>query len=225
MTRMLDSLLPGYVLLVLLGLMLAVLALRLADETAQKPRNHLIIVGGALLAFGLVYRGVDVLTYLDVPRWSSVVGALGVLAFLAADQRVASRYGRIWRRLAGHPATTLARNAAAARALAPIPTRTSPAMGAPDHADQAADAQPEDGADHDRHGRDPRRPGRRPREHLVAEAAGGQRRNGAARGEDRGDRRDQCRGSAGRPGQERRRPGREHGRQHLPQRYRQEPPR
>ncbi len=105
MTRMLDSILPGHVLLVLLGLMLAVLAVRLADETAQKPRNHLIIMGGALLAFGLVYRAVDLLENLHAPRWSSVVSALGVLAFLAADQRIASRYGRIWRKLAGSPST------------------------------------------------------------------------------------------------------------------------
>jgi len=98
---MLDSILPGHVLLVLFGLMLAVLAVRLADETAQKPRNHLIIMGGALLAFGLVYRAIDLLENLHGPRWSSVVGALGVLAFLAADQRIASRYGRIWRKLAG----------------------------------------------------------------------------------------------------------------------------
>lgn len=103
MKNLIAVIVPGHALVAVLVAMLLVLAVRLADETAQKPRNHLIIVGGALLAFGLVYRGFDVLAHPDVPRWSSVVGAMGVLAFLAADQRVASRYGRIWRRLAGYP--------------------------------------------------------------------------------------------------------------------------
>src|SRR5690606_2054305 len=87
----------------LLVAMLLVLALRLADEHAHKPRNHLIILGGAMLAFGLVYRLVDAATHLDLQRWPSVIGALGVLAFLAADQRMPSRYGSLWHRLAGGP--------------------------------------------------------------------------------------------------------------------------
>lgn len=94
--------LPGQVLVILLFLMLAVLALRMADETSHRPRNHLIIFGGAMMAFGLVYRIADVWEHLDVPRWSSVVAACGALAFLGADQRVAARYSRLWRRLSGH---------------------------------------------------------------------------------------------------------------------------
>lgn len=103
MNNLFPTVLPGHVLVVLLAAMLVVLALRLADETAQRPRNHLIILGGAMLAFGIVYRLADVATHIDQPRWSAVIGAFGVLGFLAADQRVASRYGRFWRRLAGHP--------------------------------------------------------------------------------------------------------------------------
>lgn len=92
---------PGQVLLVLLGTMLLVLALRLADEAAKDPRNHLMIVGGSLMAFGIVYRIADVMTYLHTPRWSAVIIASGVLAFLAADQSVAARYGRAWRLMVG----------------------------------------------------------------------------------------------------------------------------
>lgn len=103
MKNLLELLHPGHVLVAVLACILLVLAVRLADETAQKPRNHLIIVGGALLAFGVVCRMADVAANIEHPRWSAVVGGLGVLAFLAADQRVASRYGRIWRRLAGTP--------------------------------------------------------------------------------------------------------------------------
>ncbi len=103
MKNLLAGIVPGHALIVVLAAMLAVLAVRLADETAQKPRNHLIILGGAMLAFGIVYRLVDVLAHVEQPRWSAVVGAMGVLSFLAADQRVAARYGRIWRRLSGHP--------------------------------------------------------------------------------------------------------------------------
>lgn len=103
--KILDHLHPGHVLVAVLVAILLVLAVRLADETAQKPRNHLIILVGALLAFGLVYRMADVVADVAQPRWSAVVGALGVLAFLAADQRVASRYGALWRRLAGAPST------------------------------------------------------------------------------------------------------------------------
>lgn len=103
MNKLLDSLLPGHVLLVVLALVLGVLAVRLADETALRPRNHLIILGGALFAFAVVYRMVDLIGHLHVPRWSSVVGGLGMLAFLAADQRIASRYGGFWARLAGTP--------------------------------------------------------------------------------------------------------------------------
>lgn len=105
MKNLLASILPGHALVAVLAAMLVVLALRLADETAQKPRNHLIIMGGAMLAFGIVYRMVDVAGHIAQPRWSAVVGGLGVLAFLAADQRVASRYGRFWRRLAGVPSS------------------------------------------------------------------------------------------------------------------------
>ncbi len=105
MKNLFAAMLPGHLLIVVLAAMLVVLALRLADETAQKPRNHLIILGGAMLAFGVVYRLIDVATHLGQPRWSAVVGGMGVLAFLAADQRVASRYGRIWRRLSGTPST------------------------------------------------------------------------------------------------------------------------
>lgn len=101
--KILDHLHPGHVLVAVLVAILLVLAVRLADETAQKPRNHLIILGGALLAFGLVYRMADVVANIAQPRWSAVVGGLGVLAFLAADQRIASRYGALWRRLAGTP--------------------------------------------------------------------------------------------------------------------------
>lgn len=103
MKHLFTWLLPGHLLVAVLALILAVLAVRLADETAQRPRNHLIILGGAMLAFALVYRGVDVIQNIGTPRWSAVVGAIGVLAFLAADQRVASRYGRLWRRMAGMP--------------------------------------------------------------------------------------------------------------------------
>lgn len=103
--KILDHLHPGHFLVAVLVAILLVLAVRLADEAAQKPRNHLIILGGALLAFGLVYRMADVVANIAQPRWSAVVGGLGVLAFLAADQRIASRYGALWRRLAGTPST------------------------------------------------------------------------------------------------------------------------
>ncbi len=99
------AILPGQALVFVLSLILLVLALRLADETDHTTRNHLIILGGALLAFGVVYRIVDVLANLEQPRWSAVVGALGLLAFLAADQRVAARYSRLWSRLAGTPSS------------------------------------------------------------------------------------------------------------------------
>lgn len=83
---------------------LLVLALRMADETERRPRNHLVIAGGSLLAFGLAYRLVDVVDHGGV-RWSAVIGAAGMLAFLAADQRVAARYGALWRGLAGSAST------------------------------------------------------------------------------------------------------------------------
>lgn len=105
MKNLFALILPGHVLVAVLAAILIVLALRLADETAQKPRNHLIVLGGAMLAFGIVYRMADAAANLHQVQWSSVVGGLGVLAFLAADQRVASRYGRILRRLAGCPST------------------------------------------------------------------------------------------------------------------------
>jgi uncharacterized protein YjeT (DUF2065 family) len=96
-----TAILPGHGLVVVLSCILAVLALRMADETAHRPRNHLIIIGGALLAFGAVYRLADVLANIEQPRWSAVIGALGVLAFLAADQQVAARYSRAWQLLSG----------------------------------------------------------------------------------------------------------------------------
>lgn len=96
---------PGHVLIVIHVLLLLVLALRLADETAQRPRNHLIIMGGAMFAFALIYRMVDVLGHIDHPRWSSVMGGIGALAFLAADQRVAARYSRVWHALTGGDST------------------------------------------------------------------------------------------------------------------------
>lgn len=95
----LDHIHPGHVLVAVLVAILLVLALRLADETAQSPRNHFIILGGALFAFGAVYRMADVIAHLDQPRWSAVAGGLGVLAFLAADQRVASRYRQLWAKI------------------------------------------------------------------------------------------------------------------------------
>lgn len=101
MNNLFASMHPGHALVVVLVAILVVLALRLADETSQKPRNHLIILGGALFAFGAVYRMADVLAHIEQPRWSAVVGGLGVLAFVAADQRVASRYRQLWARLSG----------------------------------------------------------------------------------------------------------------------------
>lgn len=101
MSRLTALTQPGPVLgFVLLG-MLALLAIRLADEHAKRPRNHLIIAGGALLAFGIVYRLADVwhLAAAGVqPRWSSVVIAGCALVFVAADQRLAARYRRLWER-------------------------------------------------------------------------------------------------------------------------------
>lgn len=99
MTNLFDRPMPGHVLVALLVAILLVLALRLADEHEQKPRNHLIILGGALFAFGAVYRMAEVMAHIEQPRWSSVAGAMGVFAFLAADQRVASRYRLLWSRI------------------------------------------------------------------------------------------------------------------------------
>lgn len=101
MNNLFASILPGHALVTVIVAILVMLALRLADEHTQKPRNHLIILGGAMFAFGAVYRMADVLTNIEQPRWSAVVGALGVLAFVAADQRVASRYRDLWARLSG----------------------------------------------------------------------------------------------------------------------------
>lgn len=86
MNAILSSLDAGHVLAVILFSSMVVLALRMADETTHWPRNHLIIAAGALLAFALVHRIVDVLQHLAAIRWSAVVSAAGVLAFLAADQ-------------------------------------------------------------------------------------------------------------------------------------------
>ena len=101
MSNLFPQLLAGHVLIPILLLMLIVLALRMADETHRHPRNHLIIAGSALLAFGIVYRLADVWAHIEVPRWSSVAVAAGALAFLAADQQVAARYARIWHHLTG----------------------------------------------------------------------------------------------------------------------------
>lgn len=91
------GMMAGQVLVLCLVGMLAVLAMRLADENKIQPRNHLVIIGGAMMAFGIVYRITDVLAHIDTPRWSSVAGAIGILAFLLADQQVAARHCRIMR--------------------------------------------------------------------------------------------------------------------------------
>jgi hypothetical protein len=96
-----DTIYPGHFLAALIVLLLVVLALRLQDETTSTRRNHIVICGGALMAFGLVVRLIDVLTHIEHVRWSAVIGAIGVLAFLASDQRIARRYGRAWTYLAG----------------------------------------------------------------------------------------------------------------------------
>lgn len=77
-------------LLAIMFAMLVALAIRLDAETRETPRDHLIIASGAFLAFGLVFRGVDVLHNMESTRWASVYGAFGLLAFLAADARVAA---------------------------------------------------------------------------------------------------------------------------------------
>lgn len=83
--------LPGHALVALLWLILAVIAIRLADEHSNRPRNHLIVMGGAMFAFGAVYRMADVMAHIGEIRWSEVIGGIGVLAFIAADQRTAPR--------------------------------------------------------------------------------------------------------------------------------------
>lgn len=83
--------LQSHILLVILLATLAALAIRLDAETRETPRDHLIIAGGAFFAFGLVFRGVDVLHNMESTRWASVYGAAGLFAFLAADARVAAR--------------------------------------------------------------------------------------------------------------------------------------
>lgn len=83
--------LQSHIVLVILLATLAALAIRLDAETRETPRDHLIIAGGAFFAFGLVFRGVDLLHNMDVTRWSSVYGAAGLLAFVAADARVAAK--------------------------------------------------------------------------------------------------------------------------------------
>lgn len=82
--------LPSAIMLAIMLAMLGALAIRLDAETRETPRDHLIIAGGAFLAFSLVFKAVDVLHNLETTRWSSVYGSIGLLAFLAADARVAA---------------------------------------------------------------------------------------------------------------------------------------
>lgn len=89
------GILQSQMLLGAIALMMAALAIRLDAETRETPRDHLIIAGGALLAFALVFKAVDVLHSMTMTRWSSVCGAIGLLAFLAAEARVALRTRRV----------------------------------------------------------------------------------------------------------------------------------
>ncbi len=76
----------GLVLCVLLALCGVLLLLRLADHARETPRNHLLIAAVAFLAGGIAYRFLDALQHMHVIRWSAVVGAGALLAFLLVDQ-------------------------------------------------------------------------------------------------------------------------------------------
>ncbi len=91
----------GYIGAGIVAALLAVLALRLAEEKGRKPRNHMIVFGGALMAFGLVIRLVDTLANPEEVRLSSIFGSLGVLIFMAADQKLAERYSESLNKIAG----------------------------------------------------------------------------------------------------------------------------
>ena len=91
----------GYVSGGIIFLILLVLLVRVSDEQYSKNKNYLLIHGGSLAAFALVFRLCDVMEHPYQIRFSSVVGSLGMLLFLAADRTVADRFGRAWGKLTG----------------------------------------------------------------------------------------------------------------------------
>lgn len=83
--------LPGHLLVGAIAASLVVLVLTLDEETRRSPRRHLVVIGGALFAFGAVFRLFDVLQHIEQPRWSAAVGAVGLFCYLFAESPLADR--------------------------------------------------------------------------------------------------------------------------------------
>lgn len=81
----------GIALVITLAACEVLLALRLADQSIQKPRDHLLILAAAVLAAVLAARMFDAAAHLSVIRWSAPAGAAGLLLFLLVDRRAQRR--------------------------------------------------------------------------------------------------------------------------------------
>lgn len=88
----------GIALVLTLAACLVLLALRLADQSVRKPRDHLLILAAAVLAAVLASRMIDAWHHLSIIRWSAPAGAAGLLLFLLVDRRAQRSARRVDRR-------------------------------------------------------------------------------------------------------------------------------